>query len=113
MQQPSSPDPVFDAVETLFLIAFTVVGVLVVLGFVAVGWLMVRSARAARRAGLDPFQPVPWRGPGSPPGGPRTAGAAAHRPLEQRLLELDDLRRRSVISDDEHRSARARALGGG
>jgi uncharacterized membrane protein len=32
--------------------------------------------------------------------------------LEQRLAELDDLHARGVISDEEHRSARAEALRG-
>ncbi|MDP4332862.1 SHOCT domain-containing protein [Curtobacterium sp. A7_M15] len=33
-------------------------------------------------------------------------------PLEQRLAELDDLHARGVISDDEHRAARAETLRG-
>ncbi|WIB77820.1 SHOCT domain-containing protein [Curtobacterium sp. MCPF17_002] len=37
---------------------------------------------------------------------------APAQPLEQRLAELDDLHRRGVITDDEHRSARAEALRG-
>ncbi|MBF4613889.1 SHOCT domain-containing protein [Curtobacterium sp. VKM Ac-1376] len=37
---------------------------------------------------------------------------APDRPLEQRLAELDDLHARGVISDEEHRAARAAALGG-
>lgn len=35
---------------------------------------------------------------------------APEQSLEQRLAELDDLHRRGVISDDEHRAARAEAL---
>jgi len=35
---------------------------------------------------------------------------APTKTLEQRLAELDDLHRRGVISDDEHRAARAEAL---
>ncbi|MDM7893120.1 SHOCT domain-containing protein [Curtobacterium caseinilyticum] len=35
---------------------------------------------------------------------------APTKTLEQRLAELDDLHRRGVISDDEHRTARAEAL---
>lgn len=37
---------------------------------------------------------------------------APDKPLEQRLAELDDLHARGVISDEEHRSARAEALRG-
>ncbi|MCA5923210.1 SHOCT domain-containing protein [Curtobacterium oceanosedimentum] len=37
---------------------------------------------------------------------------APDTPLEQRLAELDDLHARGVISDEEHRRARAEALRG-
>jgi cytochrome c-type biogenesis protein CcmH/NrfG len=37
---------------------------------------------------------------------------APDKPLEQRLAELDDLHARGVISDEEHRAARAEALRG-
>ena len=42
----------------------------------------------------------------------RRARRAPGRPLEQRLAELDDLRARGVISDEEHRTARTEALRG-
>jgi len=38
--------------------------------------------------------------------------APGPRSIEQRLAELDDLRTRGVISDDEHRDARAAILKG-
>jgi len=42
----------------------------------------------------------------------QSATLAPVKSLEQRLAELDDLHARGVISDDEHRSARAEALRG-
>jgi hypothetical protein len=88
--------------ETAFLVAFAGVALLVLVGFAFVAYAAVRSARAARRAGIDPFtndaqvlaQAISGQG----------------RTVEQRLAELDDLHRRGVISPEEHRSARARAL---
>ena len=91
--------------DTLFVVVFALVGLLVVAGFVFVGYSMVRSARAAKRHGIDPFtseaqliaQAID---------GPRPT-------LEQRLAELDDLHRRGIISSDEHRDGRARAISSG
>ena len=88
--------------DTAFVIVFGLVALLVVSGFIFVVYAGTRSARAARRAGIDPFtneaqllaQAVAGRG----------------QTLEQRLAELDDLHRRGVISTDEHRTARTRAL---
>lgn len=89
--------------ETAFTAAFVVVGLIVLAGFLFVGYSMVRGARAAKRAGVDPFTPESvliadaLRGPGG-------------KPLEQRLTELDDLHRRGVISSEEHAAARRKAL---
>lgn len=88
--------------EAAFLIVFGLIALLVVAGFAFVAYSAIRSARAARRAGIDPFtneaqliaQAVAGRG----------------QPLEQRLAELDELHRRGVISTEEHRTARSRAL---
>lgn len=68
-------------------------------GFVLVGYSAIRSARAARRAGIDPFTHE----------GQLLAQALAGRSqtLEQ---QLDDLHRRGVTSTEEHLAARARAL---
>lgn len=89
--------------ETLFLIAFAFVGLLVVTGFAFVAYAAIRSARAARRSGIDPFTPDAQL--------LAQAISGQGRTVEQRLAELDDLHRRGVISNDEHRTARARALG--
>lgn len=95
-------EPAFSAL----LLVFAVVGLLVLAGFLFVGYAMVRSARASRRAGVDPFTPEAAVVAQALRGG-------APRPLEQRLAELDDLLRRGVISSDEHRAARAQALAAG
>lgn len=75
------------------------------LGFLLVGCLVVRGARASRRAGIDPYTPDSVLIA-------QALQAQGPRPLEDRLAELDDLHRRGVISSDEHRAARTRALAG-
>lgn len=87
--------------DTAFVVLFAIAGLLLVAGFAFVGYAMVRSARAARRAGVDPFTSKTQL----------LAQAVAGQTLEQRLAELDDLHRRGVISGDEHRAARTKALG--
>ena len=89
--------------ETPFLIAFAFVGLLVMAGFAFVVYAAIRSARAARRSGIDPFTPDAQL--------LAQAISGRGRTIEQRLAELDDLHRRGVISTDEHHTARARALG--
>ena len=90
--------------ETIFLVVFGVAALLVLAGFVFVGYGMYRSARAAKRAGIDPFtseaQLIAQAVGGSGP------------TLEQRLKELDDLHRRGVISAEEHQRGRAQAITG-
>ncbi|PCN47775.1 hypothetical protein Csp2054_10410 [Curtobacterium sp. 'Ferrero'] len=92
------------AFGALFGIASVVVG----LGFVAViVTVVVRSSRMAKR-GQNPFtlqEDLAHQAMQSQAFAPATS-------LEQRLAELDDLHARGVISDDEHRAARADALGG-
>jgi hypothetical protein len=98
----------------------TGVGILIAVFFVLVAVMFVgtvifivvaasRNKRALQGAGLDPLAAEA-----------QIAGRAAnsellapHRPIEERLRELDDLKSRGVISDDEHREARRRALDGG
>lgn len=89
--------------ESLFSLVFGLTVLLVLAGFVFTGYSMVRSARAAKRSGSDPFTPPAVlmaqavRGRGT-------------RSLEQRLAELDDLHARGVISSEEHAAARRSAL---
>ena len=101
-QGPPVADPLFEV--DLFLVAFAIVGSLILLGFLFVAYSIFRSYRAARRAGLDPFASEA-----------QVIAQAISRPgmtLEQRLTELDDLHRRGVISSQEHLTARQRALSG-
>ena len=89
----------------LFFVVFGIAVAIVLAGFVFVGYTMVRSARAAKRAGIDPFTPPAVLMAQAVRGG-------AGRSLEQRLTELDDLHRRGVISTEEHAAARRKALEG-
>ena len=96
-------DPAGSGFESAFFVLFGLAAVIILIGFVFVGYSMVRGARAAKRAGIDPFTPESVllaqavRGRGA-------------QPLEQRLAELDDLHARGVISAEEHAAARRKAL---
>jgi hypothetical protein len=96
----------FGFVEVLIVAVF----VLFVIMFVSVVIVMTlaagRSKKALEGAGLDPLaaeaQPAA-----------RAASSqllAPTRTIEERLRELDDLHARGLISDDEHATARAKAL---
>jgi cytochrome c-type biogenesis protein CcmH/NrfG len=94
----------YDAVWSLVMVG----GVIVVLGTIAVIVLAVyRSTRMANR-GQNPLtltEDLAFQAT-------QSATLAPVKSLEQRLAELDDLHARGVISDDEHRAARADALRG-
>lgn len=94
----------YDIAGSVFALGAVVVGI----GFVVVIALAIyRGTRMANR-GQNPLtlqEDIAYKAMQS-----RTL--APVRPLEQRLAELDDLHRRGVITDDEHRSARAEALRG-
>ncbi len=87
----------------LFFVVFGLFALVILAGFVFVGYAMVRGARAAKRSGIDPFTPESvliadaLRGKGD-------------RSIGQRLAELDDLHARGVISSEEHAAARRQAL---
>jgi hypothetical protein len=90
----------------IFMVGFVVVFFLS-LAFIVFIW--IRNWRALKSAGLDPLAAQS-----------QIAGQLANsdllagkRPTEDRLRELDDLHARGVISDDEHRTARAAALSDG
>jgi cytochrome c-type biogenesis protein CcmH/NrfG len=94
----------YDVVWSLVMVG----GVIVVLGTIAVIVLAVyRSTRMANR-GQNPLtltEDLAFQAT-------QSATLAPVKSLEQRLAELDDLHARGVISDDEHRAARADALRG-
>lgn len=96
-----------------FGVIFVVVMIAVAVVFVISIITAVRKYRVLKDAGVDPLTvdaaiaakvlrsgALAEQAPASPP--PST---------EQRLAELDDLRARGVISEEEHRAARAAALG--
>ena len=92
----------------LFEIAIAVVAVLFLAVVIMIGISIARSRRVLRDSGLDPLTARA-----------QIAARLSHGPLatpakslEQRLSELDDLRRRGMITESEHRTARTAALGG-
>ncbi|WP_022902855.1 SHOCT domain-containing protein [Curtobacterium sp. B8] len=91
-----------------FGVVFGLVAVVIGLGFVAmIVTVAVRSARMAKR-GQNPFtlqEDLAHQAM-------QSKTLAPDKSLEQRLAELDDLHARGVISDEEHRLARAEALRG-
>jgi hypothetical protein len=85
---------------------FTVLPVLFVIAVLAiVGVAVYRSVRMAKR-GQNPFTIEEDLVHSAT----KSRILAPTATLEQRLAELDDLHRRGVISDEEHRAARADAL---
>jgi hypothetical protein len=101
-------DPGFGDVPLLVTIMFVLVAVIFVAIVVLGVTIALRSRRVLRDSGLDPLaagaQMVARisRGPLATPA----------QSLEHRLSELDDLRRRGVITDAEHEAARTSALEG-
>ena len=101
-------DPMVPQGFDIVLMIIVIGGVLVVLGVIATAVLAVYRGRRMAVRGQNPLtlqEDLAYQAMQS-----RTL--APERPLEQRLAELDDLHRRGVISDDEHRAARAEALRG-
>lgn len=87
--------------------AIMIVGVVVVLlGFVAVFGIIVYRATRMMRRGQNPItlqEDLMTQAM-------RSQTLAPQRSTEERLVELGDLHARGLISDDEHRSARADLL---
>jgi hypothetical protein len=100
--------PGFGEFPLMFLILFGVASLFIVVVAVLVVTGLVRSRRVLRGSGLDPLAAQAQiaarfaQGPLATP----------VKSLEQRLVELDDLHRRGVISTAEHEAARAAALHG-
>ena len=90
----------------VFFALFAVMFVSIVIFMVVAA---TRNKRALEAGGLDPLAAESQLAA-------RAANSqllAPRRSLEERLRELDDLRSRGVISDDEHAAARAKALSDG
>ncbi|MEW1833951.1 SHOCT domain-containing protein [Microbacterium sp. NPDC079995] len=98
-----------------------VFGLILVLGIgAAIFGLVIRARkyRILQDAGIDPLTVDAQiaarvlRSDVLAPAEPVAAAPAAQPSIEQRLVELDDLRARGIISDEEHREARAAVLRG-
>jgi hypothetical protein len=84
----------------LLLIIFLMLTLLVTVGLAGLGILVWRAVTRQRQAS-QASQTAQM----APPG-PVTSA----RTVEQRLADLDDLHGRGVITDDEHRDARAKII---
>jgi hypothetical protein len=106
MDEPMPGFPDFGAFSLIFVVLSVVflIMFLCVVGLIIFLW--AKSYQAVKSQGVDPLA-VPGQVVG------RLAKSELLAPplsVEARLLELDNLRARGVISDEEHRAARARVL---
>ena len=98
--------PEFGQIPTFMVIAFAVFAVFFVSVVVLIVRSGVRNRRVLRQHGFDPMTAqaeLAVRLAQGPLG-------AVPKSLEQRLVELDDLHRRGLISGEEHAAARRAAL---
>lgn len=114
---PGFTDPGFGGTPPEFGGFFALILLVAVGGVIFSAVVGMRKYRVLKDAGVDPFtvdaavaakvinsdilRPAQ---PSAPP--------APERTVEERLVELDSLHARGVISDDERRTARAAILGG-
>jgi hypothetical protein len=91
-----------------FVIAFVVAAAFILSVGAFVVTSLVRSRRVLRDSGLDPLA-APAQIAVRLARGPL---ATSTKSLEERLAELDDLRRRGLITEAEHHAARSAALNG-
>lgn len=111
MEALIAPNPVSGptAFSGPFLILFVIVGLIVLAGFVYVGYALVRNRRRLRDAGHDPTTinaDLAARAMNS-----RLLAPADGRPVADRLAELDRLHAAGSITDAERTAARASILG--
>ena len=99
-----------DVAGQSFTVVFLVALGIIAAGFVFTVYAIVRRSRTARQIGLDPFaadlQAVAKLTQSellAPPGPDET--------IESRLAELDALRDKGTITEEEYAAARAKALG--
>ena len=96
-------------VEVLIVVIFVIFVIMFVGIVLFMALAAARSKRALEDGGLDPLAAEAQLAA-------RAANSqllAPRRSLEDRLAELDDLRSRGVISEEEHTTARAKALAEG
>lgn len=107
----------FEAVPDLMGVFFVLFGVLFVGAVIFIIVVSVRNWRVAKQAGYDPLametQLAAQVGRSAllAPAG-ATAASSQAKSIEERLIELDGLHARGVISDGELAAARAKALEG-
>ena len=104
----NEPLPGFGAFSLLFVVLSAIFLIFFLCAVGLIIFLWVKSYQAVKSQGVDPLS-VPGQVVG------RLAKSdllASEGSVEARLQELDDLRARGVISDEEHRAARARVLAG-
>jgi hypothetical protein len=99
-------DPGLPKIPPAFEIMIAFVGAFILVVLVAIVVSLVRSRKVLRDSGLDPLAAQAQiavrlaQGPLATPA----------RSLEARLAELEDLRRRGLITEAEHDAARKAAL---
>ncbi|MDT3331016.1 SHOCT domain-containing protein [Microbacterium aquilitoris] len=112
---PGMPGPDMGGAGDAFSAFFGLAVVLVIAGAVFSVVVAARKRRILRDAGIDPFTvdaAIAAKVLRSDLLAPSTPAAQVAPSIEKRLAELDDLRARGVISEDEHREARAAVLKG-
>ena len=112
---PGMPGPDMGFIGGAFGVIFGLAVVIVIAVTVFVIVVAARKRRVLRDAGIDPYTvDAAIAAKVLRSDALSSSGSAGHAPrsVEQRLAELDDLRARGVISEDEHREARAAILKG-
>ncbi|MFJ6679098.1 SHOCT domain-containing protein [Microbacterium sp. NPDC091382] len=112
---PGMPGTDMGAAGDAFSVFFGVVIVLMIAGGVFTFVVAMRKRRVLRDAGIDPFTvdaAIAAKVLRSDLLAPSTPSSPAAPTIEMRLAELDELRSRGIISEDEHRDARAAVLRG-
>jgi len=112
-------------IAPIFAVVFLLFSFVVIVAAAGACVLIWRAA-ARRHPGSPPPGNGQPRGYGPPPGPPSAQaqpdtdpGAGTQGPMtpaktvEERLADLDDLHSRGVISDEEHRAARAKVIAEG
>ena len=112
---PGMPGPGMGVAGDAFSALFGLVVVLVIAGAVFTVVVAMRKRRILRDAGIDPYTvdaAIAAKVLRSDLLAPSRSEPHEAPSIEKRLGELDDLRARGIITEDEHREARAAVLRG-
>jgi hypothetical protein len=96
-----------DGAPAGFSVMFIGVSIFIGLILILVAVSLVKNFRVMKARGVDPFTAH-----GEIAARMASGTLLEGKSIEQRLAELDDLRRRGVISETEHAEGRKAALGG-